>query len=124
MMYTNATLKTAATDGSVLGDPNWWGITLAVAPQTGTPQTYALSQNYPNPFNPSTKIDFTIPASSQVELKVFNVLGQEVASLVNGTLTAGSHTVTFDASRLASGVYLYKISAGSFVSTRKMVLLK
>ena len=124
MMYTNVSLKTAATDGSVLGDPNWWGLTLAVAPQTGTPQTYALSQNYPNPFNPSTKIDFTIPASSQVELKVFNVLGQEVASLVNGTLTAGSHTVTFDASKLASGVYLYKISAGSFVSTRKMVLLK
>jgi len=124
MMYSNTSLKTAATDGGVLGDPNWWGIALSVKNQSAEPQTYALSQNYPNPFNPSTKIDFTLPASSQVELKVFNVLGQEVASLVSGTLTAGSHTVTFDASKLASGIYMYRISAGSFVSTRKMVLLK
>jgi len=125
MKYTNVSLKTAATDGSVLGDPNWWGITLAIAPPSGAaPQTFALSQNYPNPFNPATKIDFTIPSASQVQLKVYNVLGQEVASLVNETLTPGSHTVTFDASRLASGIYMYKITAGSFVSTRKMVLLK
>ena len=124
MKYTNVSLKTAATDGSVLGDPNWWGITLAVTPQTGAPQTYALSQNYPNPFNPATKIDFSIPTSSQVQLRIYNVLGQEVATLVNETLTPGSHTVTFDASRLASGIYMYKITAGSFVSTRKMVLLK
>jgi hypothetical protein len=125
MKYSNVSLKTAATDGSVLGDPNWWGISLAVAPPSGaTPQTYALSQNYPNPFNPATKIDFSIPSSSQVQLKVYNVLGQEVATLVNETLTTGSHTVTFDASKYSSGVYMYKITAGSFVSTRKMVLLK
>ena len=124
MMYSNTSLKTGATDGSVVGDPNWWGIALGVSQQSAAPQTYELSQNYPNPFNPATKIDFAIPAASQVELRVYNMLGQEVATLVNGALTAGSHTVTFDASRLASGVYLYKLTAGSFVSTRKMVLLK
>ena len=124
MMYSNTSLKTGATDGSVVGDPNWWGITLGIAHQPGAPQTYELSQNYPNPFNPATKIDFTIPAASQVQLRVYNMLGQEVATLVNGALTAGSHTATFDASRLASGVYLYRLTAGSFVSTRKMVLLK
>ena len=124
MMYSNTSLKTGATDGSVIGDPNWWGIALGVEHQNGAPQTYALSQNYPNPFNPSTKIDFTIPASSQVQLKVYNMLGQEVATLINGALTAGSHTATFDASRLSSGVYLYKLTAGSFVTTKKMVLVK
>ncbi len=124
MMYANVSLKTAATDGSVLGDPNWWGIALGVKEQSAAPQSYALSQNYPNPFNPATKIDFAIPTSSQVQLKVYNVLGQEVATLVNETLTPGSHTVTFDASRFASGIYMYKLTAGSFVSTRKMVLLK
>ena len=125
MQYGNTALKTGATDGSVIGDPNWWGIALAVKDKpTGVPATFSLSQNYPNPFNPSTKIDFSIPVGAQVQLKVYNVLGQEVATLVNETMKSGSHTVTFDASKLASGVYLYKITAGSFVSTRKMVLLK
>ncbi|HXX65216.1 MAG TPA: T9SS type A sorting domain-containing protein, partial [Bacteroidota bacterium] len=87
-------------------------------------ETFELSQNYPNPFNPTTRISFTIPATAMVQLKVYNVLGQEVATLVNETMTNGSHTVTFDASKLASGVYLYKITAGNFVSTKKMVLLK
>lgn len=124
MKYSNVSFKTAATDGSVLGDPNWWAITLGVKGQPAEPQTYTLSQNYPNPFNPATKIDFSIPAASLVQLKVFNVLGQEVATLVNQAMTPGSHTVTFDASKIASGIYMYKITAGSFVSTRKMVLLK
>jgi len=125
MKYTNVALKTGATDGSVVGDPNWFNIVLSV-PQSpsAAPQTFALSQNYPNPFNPSTKIDFTIPSNTLVQMRIYNVLGQEVATLVNETLTAGSHTVTFDASRLASGIYMYKITAGSFVSTRKMVLMK
>jgi hypothetical protein len=125
MQYTNTPLKTGATDGSPVGDPNWFGISAGIAPAPGgTPQTFALSQNYPNPFNPSTKIDFTIPSNTLVQLKVYNVLGQEVATLVNETLTPGSHTVTFDASKYSSGVYMYKVTAGSFVSTRKMVLLK
>ena len=72
----------------------------------------------------TTAIQFTLPKAAQVRLTVYNVLGQEVATLVNGNLTAGIHSVNFDGSRLASGVYLYKIAAGDFVSTRKMVLLK
>jgi len=125
MKYSNTSLKTGATDGSPIGDPNWFGLTVGVTPPPGAaPQTYALSQNYPNPFNPSTKIDFAIPSNGLVQLKVYNVLGQEIATLVNETMTPGNHTVTFDASKYSSGVYLYKITAGNFVSTRKMVLLK
>ena len=90
----------------------------------GVAKVYRLEQNYPNPFNPSTRIEFAIPAVSKVELKVYNILGQEVTTLVNETLNAGNHVVTFDASRLATGVYLYRITAGSFVSTKKMLLLK
>lgn len=90
----------------------------------GVVQSFQLNQNYPNPFNPSTKIDFSIPSTGLVQLKVYNVLGQEVATLVNENMTVGSHSVTFDASRLASGIYLYKLVTGNFVSTKKMVLLK
>jgi len=90
----------------------------------GIATTFVLQQNYPNPFNPSTKIEFTIPATSLVTMKVFNILGQEVATLVNETLNVGTHRVRFDATNLASGVYIYKITAGNFVSTKKMMLLK
>lgn len=89
-----------------------------------TPSSYVLSQNYPNPFNPTTQIDYSVPRNSFVTLKVYNVLGQEVANLFSGNLRAGSYTATFDASRLASGVYFYRIDAGSFSSVKKMVLLK
>ncbi len=88
------------------------------------PQEFTLLQNYPNPFKPSTTISFTIPKAANVQLKVFNVLGQEVATLVSGTLTAGTHSVTFDASRLGSGVYIYRFTGGTFSETRKMVLVK
>ena len=93
------------------------------------PKVYSLAQNYPNPFNPSTKIDFNLAVDSKVTLKVFNILGQEVTTLLNGSMTAGSHNVTFDASRLTSGVYLYKIEAkgsdgSSFTSIKKMILTK
>jgi TctA family transporter len=85
---------------------------------------FRLNQNYPNPFNPSTKIDFSIPKASNVEMKVYNVLGQVLATLVNAPLAAGNHTVTFDAQNLASGVYFYSIKAGEFSSVKKMMLLK
>jgi hypothetical protein len=125
MQYTLTALKTGGTDGGPIGDPNWFGIAVGVSPDpTLIPQTFSLSQNYPNPFNPATKIQFTLPSAHQVSLKVFNLLGQEVASLVNSTMTAGAHEVSFDASRLASGIYMYKIVAGSYVNTRKMLLLK
>lgn len=95
--------------------------------------TPKLSQNYPNPFNPKTIIKFRLPTSSasegeastnHVTLKVFDVLGREVASLVNENLKAGSYEATFDAAELSSGTYLYKLQAGSFVETKKMVLMK
>ena len=97
---------------------------LSVGPAPDGPVSFSLHQNYPNPFNPTTVIEFSVPQTGNVDLKVFNVLGQEVASLQHGVLPAGLHSVTFDASRLASGVYLYKITAGSFSSTKKMLLLK
>ncbi len=88
------------------------------------PATYKLSQNYPNPFNPSTVINYSIPKSQLVLLKVYNVLGQEVATLVNQEQVAGNYKVTFDASKLSSGVYFYSIKTGNFNSVKKMMLLK
>lgn len=88
------------------------------------PLTYSLDQNYPNPFNPSTTIKFAIPQQSNVTLKIYNMLGQEVATLVNEQMTAGNYTVNFDASNLSSGIYLYSIKAGQFNVTKKMMLIK
>lgn len=88
------------------------------------PEKFALNQNYPNPFNPATTINFTLANSGNVKLTVFNLLGQEVKSVVNGFMEAGTYTVPFNASNLNSGVYLYKIEAGDFVQVRKMTLMK
>ncbi|MFV1883418.1 MAG: T9SS type A sorting domain-containing protein [Balneola sp.] len=89
------------------------------------PFEYRLSQNYPNPFNPSTNIEFRLGNSSRVTLKVYDILGREVATLINGELyNKGSHQARFDASALASGIYLYRLEAGGFVQTRKMMLIK
>ncbi len=85
---------------------------------------YKLNQNFPNPFNPSTVISFNLPQSGNATLTVYNVLGQQVATLVNGQLNAGTHSVNFDASRLASGVYIYELRAGSFVQQKRMMLVK
>ncbi|MBK7227978.1 MAG: T9SS type A sorting domain-containing protein [Ignavibacteriales bacterium] len=95
-----------------------------------TPTEFELSQNYPNPFNPSTTIRYAIPNESKVSVSVFNLLGQEVATLVNDIQSAGYHEVIFNASQLSSGVYLYRINAISstnskeFTSTKKFILLK
>ena len=88
------------------------------------PVAYVLKQNYPNPFNPSTKIEFSIPNGSFVSLKVFDMLGQEVATLVSEELRQGTYAKTFVGDGLSSGVYLYKLSAGSFSETKKFVLSK
>lgn len=88
------------------------------------PLNYELDQNYPNPFNPVTTIKFTIPEATKVIVKVFNVLGEEVAELVNRWMEGGTHKVNFDATDLNSGIYLYRIEAGNFVTIKKMTLLK
>ena len=92
--------------------------------EAGKPLAYELAQNYPNPFNPTTKIEYSIPALSKVELRIYNVVGQEVATLVNEVQQAGLHHVKFDGMNLASGMYFYRLTAGDFVSVKKMVLLK
>ncbi len=91
---------------------------------TQLPKEFRLEQNFPNPFNPTTVISYRLSAVSQVTLKIFDVLGREVAALVNGRQNAGIYTVNFDASRLSSGVYFYRIVAGDHVATRKMLVMK
>jgi hypothetical protein len=86
--------------------------------------TFELAQNYPNPFNPSTSISYSIPNAEFVNIKVFNLLGEEVATLFNGYMEAGKHTLSFDASKLNSGMYLYKITAGNLTQVKKMLLAK
>jgi len=151
MRYSNSTLKTAAMGGYPLGDLyRWWnnipatysgwkaqqgaedtqiqsyldnGIT-GVPTQSTSPASFALSQNYPNPFNPVTTIDFSLAKAGAASLKVYDILGREVATLVDGVQTAGQHTATFNATNLASGVYFYTLQAGTSALTKKLVLMK
>ncbi|MBI4535290.1 MAG: T9SS type A sorting domain-containing protein [Ignavibacteriae bacterium] len=98
--------------------------TTGVADGKGLPGKYTLSQNYPNPFNPSTRIGYTIPRGTNVKLSIYNVLGQEVAQLVDEYKDAGAHEATFSAASIPSGVYFYTLKAGDFLKTRKMMVLK
>jgi len=88
------------------------------------PKNFELSQNYPNPFNPSTVIKYSVPESGMVSLKIYNLLGEEVSELLNQNQNAGTYTATFDARLLSSGVYFYTLKAGSYTSTKKMMLIK
>jgi hypothetical protein len=88
------------------------------------PMQWSLSQNYPNPFNPTTEIRFSVPRAEQMSIKVYNIMGEEVATLVNGMGQPGTHVVTFDGSNLASGVYVCRLEAASFTATQKMLLMK
>ena len=92
--------------------------------QTGVPMTFALNQNYPNPFNPTTTIKFQIPKQAFLTIKVYDILGKLVETLVNENKDAGYYDINFDASNLASGLYIYKIEAGTFNDTKKMILIK
>ncbi len=99
-------------------------ITAVPASQAMVLYSYALWQNYPNPFNPTTSIRFSLPRHERVILKVFDLLGRELNTLVDEAMTAGEHTVIFNAQHLPTGVYCYRIQAGSFVQTKKLILLK
>ena len=93
-------------------------------PASVIPASYTLNQNYPNPFNPSTTIRFALPTAGQTTLRVYNLLGQEMATLVNDVMPAGVHSVRFNASSLSSGVYFFRIESGSFRAVKKMMLVK
>ena len=115
------------TDGNPLGDLSFYPASMITGVKKGDvsiPAKFELTQNYPNPFNPATQIEYSIPQSGLVTLKVFNLLGQEVATLLSEVQNAGSYKATFDASRLSSGVYFYRLDVGNFSATKKMILMK
>jgi hypothetical protein len=151
MAYNNTEYQTAAMGGFPLGDLNWYPAKLTdwktqrdaewttinnwldygtpspdgvEAMQGSIPVDYALQQNYPNPFNPTTNIEYSIPAAGHVSLKVFNSLGQEVATLVYANQQAGNFITKFDASGLASGIYMYQLQSNNVTITKKFVLMK
>jgi len=145
LSYTNGTLLTGASGGFPVGDVNWFPIAKAAwlaqrnaeygafdramhiptaVNEHVLPGEFALSQNYPNPFNPSTTIAFSLPHAANVSVKVFDMLGREVATLVNGYTASGLHEIQFDATNLASGVYVYRLTSGSFTAVKKMTVVK
>lgn len=125
IIYTTIVVTNFGTTNSksVHYSPNSTAIGI-ISYNSNVPADYSLSQNYPNPFNPNTRFSFALPKLSSVSLKVFDVLGREVATLVNQDLKAGSYEVTWDGSNYTSGMYFYKISTGDYTETKKMMLLK
>jgi flagellar hook assembly protein FlgD len=123
-----ANLKVGSTDAQLLSSEAV--VTNSQAPDDNQiPTDFALNQNYPNPFNPSTIIKFSIPQTSPVHITVYNMLGQQIRTLFSGVMEAGVQTVTFDGKdqsgkALSSGTYMYRMTAGTFVQTKKMMLLK
>lgn len=112
------------THNTSFTDINWPNVVGVESKTLGGPSNYVLMQNYPNPFNPSTKISFRLKTSGFVTLDVYNILGQRVASIINRELQEGSHSVTFDASDLPSGAYVYRMQSNKFTDTKKMMLLR
>ena len=110
--------------GCVISGITYGNLLVSVGEENELPDKFALLQNYPNPFNPSTKIRYEIPERSFVTIKVYDVLGSEVVKPVNEEKSAGSYDVEFDGSGLTSGVYFYRLKAGDYVETKKMVLIK
>ena len=123
-LYTTSDYIYAGTQGSSVWRRPLTDIISVNKQGISVTETYSLSQNYPNPFNPSTTIDYQLPKPGFVNLTVFDVLGQEVKTLVNEYKQAGTYNVRFDASELPSGVYFYKITSGDFTSTKKLTLIK
>jgi hypothetical protein len=121
-----ASEQPVSSDAKVVGDTRWsfLGTLVGVDDINMLPTNFALSQNYPNPFNPNTSIAYELPKSGFISVKVYDLLGREVAALVNEFKQAGSYQITWKADNLGSGVYFYKMQAGSFTSTKKMILMK
>ena len=123
--YQLRTISSADSTGAVIELRN-----LSIRSITGVfepvqvPKSFKLEQNYPNPFNPSTKISFFIPNQEHVTLKVYNMLGTEVSTLLNKMMSVGNHKVSFDGSKLSSGTYFYRLQAGNSVEIKKMLLLR
>ena len=120
IIYSNPVL-TSLNEGAIV-------VHKSVFAKDGTeslqPEVYTLEQNYPNPFNPTTKISFSIPEAGLVQLKVYNLLGEEISTLVNEEKSPGRYEVVFDANNLSSGVYLYTIKSGNFAESKKMILIR
>ena len=111
--------------GELRGQLSTQDVVTAVADEpTVIPRIFVLLQNYPNPFNPTTTIEYVLPRSAEVLLTIYNLRGQEAVRLFEGQQTGGYHTATWNASHMASGIYFYRLQAGEFVQTRKMLLLK
>jgi len=121
--------RVSITDAT--GTSGWsptWSFTrsgaTSVEEEVEIPATFYLGQNYPNPFNPSTTIRYGLAAQTHVSLEVYNLLGQKVATLVSGEQPAGTHEVVFEDNSLSSGLYLYRLQAGQYTETRKLMLLR
>ena len=124
--WYNAT-SSSTTKYVVLYDVRIYGTTspaTAVKKEESLPKVFSLSQNYPNPFNPSTQISFSLDKAGMTNLTVYNMLGQKVATLINGNLPSGEHNITFNADKLTSGIYIYQLTSGSNLISKKMILLK
>jgi hypothetical protein len=116
--------ESSTTGGQIQVYRNKLGFTTAVTNQSQAPEGFRLLQNYPNPCNPATNLEFRISTPEFVSLKVYDILGREVSTLVHEVKMPGTYTAKFDASGLASGVYLYRLEAGTFAETRKLILLR
>jgi Secretion system C-terminal sorting domain len=122
---TNAAAYTGADGGQPAGDLRWWGLSVGVKQVNNvTPSSFSLKQNYPNPFNPVTNITYSIPQETHVTVEVYDILGRLITKLVNSTQKAGTYNVDFDASRLASGTYIYRLSTPEVTYAKKMLLMK
>ena len=127
MMYGNTAYQTGGTDGLPLGDPNWFGHTLGVNDHNNNqlPTQFSLSDAYPNPFNPSTNVKFTLPKDGNVTLKIYNITGQLVMTVINNqNVSRGTHEYNIDMSRFASGVYFYTLQQNNNFIAKKMILMK
>ncbi len=122
---TSLSAYTGADKGLPVGDLNWWGLVTSVGSSINNRVSeYRLDQNFPNPFNPSTIISFSLAKAGFTSLTIYNILGQKIASLYSGNLQKGYHEFSFDASKLASGIYFYRLESGTYSSMKKMIHLK